>query len=370
MNAMSVTSILNQSIDAPVTRSSSYVIRTLEQVGASAWNDFINQTEGSLPTQTAEWQNILRNAYGISCHFLVAEQDGVIRGVLPLYRVKSILMGDSLQSMSGAVCAASPCAAQALFYAADELALKLNVDYLLLRDSRQTWDDCGMEVIDAHRGVRLHLPADRETAWNNLNKRLRKDFRYGNNKGIVTSVVCCDLVEDFYEFILRFNHQMGTPSFSKNFMHDVAGAFPARFNTALGYNNDRPVAGVFCLIHRNKAYGIWGGALREHISMMPTHHVYWAIIEAGIEQGLEQFDIGRSPYPSTQFDFKMRWCDESYPIYQLYRIYRGKLPPNLNLNQAIQGKGGVSFVSRAWPKLPLPVARYLGPMVRRHLPFG
>ena len=369
MNTLLTHNLSETDIGKPLIQSP-LAIQTLDQVGATAWDDFLDHTEGSLPTQTSAWESILSRTYGLSCHFLAAQQDGKIQGVLPLYRVKSILMGDSLQSMSGAVCAATPQAAQALYYAADELADRLKVDYLLLRDSRQVWDGCGLEVIEAHRGVRLHLPADRDSAWENLHKRLRKDFRYGNNKGIVSSIVCCTMVDEFYEFFLRFNHQMGTPCFSEQFMLDVTSAFPGRFSTALGFNDDKPVAGVFCLIHRNKAFGIWGGSLHEFNPMMPTHRVYWAIIEDAIQQGYDQFDIGRSPYPSSQFEFKARWCDETYPIFQLFRIYHGKLPPTLNLNQAVQTKGKVSLASKVWPKLPLPMVRTLGPVVRRHIPFG
>jgi predicted N-acyltransferase len=225
-------------------------------------------------------------------------------------------------------------------------------------------------VLEAHRGVRVNLPEDPETAWENLHKRLRKDFRYGSNKGVVASVVCCTMVDEFYEFFLRFNHQMGTPLFSKQFMLDVTRAFLGRFSTAIGMHDDKPVAGVFCLNHCNKVYGIWGGANHDFNPLMPTHRVYWAIIEDAIQQRMKQFDIGRSAYPSTQYEFKARWGDETYPIYQLFRIYRGKTPPNLNLNQAIQEKGGVSFISKAWPKLPLSLARSLGPIIRHHIPFG
>jgi FemAB-related protein (PEP-CTERM system-associated) len=369
VNSLLTNSLTENTVDTSDTQSP-LVIQTLEQVGDAAWDDFVNRTEVSLPTQTSAWKSILRQIYGISCHFLVTQQDGQIQGVLPLYRLKSPLAGDCLQSMSGAVCAATPQAAEVLLSAADQLARQLDVDYLLLRDSRQAWDNSGLEVLEAYRGVRLNLPNDCKIAWENLHKRLRKDFRYGRNKGIVTSIVSSTLVDDFYEFFLRFNHEKGTPLFSKQFLLEVTRAFPGHFITALGYNENKPVAGVFCLIHRNLVFGIWGGALHNYNPMMPTHRVFWAVIEDAIQKNFAQFDIGRSPYPSFQYDFKSRWGDENYPIYQLFHIYHGKMPPNLNLYQAIQEKGRVSFVSRMWPKLPLTVARTLGPIIRHHIPFG
>ena len=370
MNAIPMKTLLGTAAGAPSIRQSPLIILPVAEVGAAAWNDFLDRTEGSLPTQLAGWDTILHKHYGSDCYFLVAQQAGVIHGVLPLYRVKSILLGDSLQSMSGALCVDTPAAAQALIDAADELAHTLRVDYLLLRDSRQPWNESGLEVIQAHRGVRLHLPTDRATAWRNLHRGLRKDFSYGKNKGVIQTTIGCTEAEIFYEFYLRFCHERGTPCFSKQFILDITHAFPERFNIAVGINNNKVVTGGFNLIHRKIVFGIWGGALYGYIKMMPNHHIYWAAIENAIELGFEQFDIGRSPYPSSQFEFKERWCDESYPIYQLFRVYRGNLPSMLNINQAVQEKSEMSLVRKVWPKLPLPVARSLGPVIRRHIPFG
>lgn len=353
-----------------ITDSPPLVVQTLAQVGAPAWDDFVNRSVGGLPTQVSVWESILRQIYGFSCHFLAVVQDGQIQGVLPLYHVKSFLTGDSLQSMSGGLCASSLQAAQVLGCAADDLARQLGVDYLLLRDSRQPWEHCGLEVLDAHRGVRVHLPADSDTAWENLDRSLRKDIRKGIRNGNVDTVADHLLIDDFYEVMLRFNHQMGTPLYSKHFVIHVAQAFPEQFRTALGYADGKPVASYFCLTQRNTVFGLWGAALHHYKSLMPTHRVYWAIFEDAICEGFDQLDLGRSAYPSSQYEFKAKWGDEIYPIYQLFRIYRGKTPAILNVNQSIQDNGRISLFSRAWSKLPLPAARILGPVVRRHIPFG
>jgi FemAB-related protein (PEP-CTERM system-associated) len=345
-------------------------IVSLEQVSATAWDEFVNRSECSLPTQTSAWESILRQTYGFSCHFLAAQQDGQLHGVLPLFRVKSLLMGDSLQSMAGAVCAANPQAAQVLLSAADELARQLGVDYLLLRDSRQAWDTCGLEVLEAHRGVRLHLPADSETAWKNLRRGLRYDVRNGVRKGDIDIIVDQSRVDDFYEVLLQGNHQMGTPLYSKQFLINVIRGFPRHFNTALGYHDGKPIAGYFNLIQGNSMFGLWGTTLHSQLTLMPTHRIFWELIEHMIHQGYNLFDFGRSAYPSTQYDFKAKWGDEIYPIYQLFHIYHGNIPPTLNISQGIRNNERISFFSRTWSRMPLPLARHLGPIVRRHIPFG
>ncbi len=345
-------------------------IVSLEQVGPTAWDEFVEHSEGSLPNQVSVWETILHKTYGYSCHFLAAQKDGKIQGILPLYRVTSPLTGDSLQSMSGAVCAATPQAAQALLTAADDLAKQLDIDYLLLRDSRQLWDACGLDVLEAHRGVRLHLPADRETAWKNLHRDLRYDIRYGTRKGEIDIIVDRPQVDDFYKVLLQGSHQMGTPLFSKQFVLNVVQGFSRYFSTSLAYWENKPIAGYFNLNYRNISFGLWGISLRSYLYLRPTHRVFWQMIEQQISQGLNLFDMGRSAYPSTQYNFKENWGDETYPIYQLFHIYRGKTPPTLNIHMAIQKNRQVSLFNRVWSKLPLTLAQSLGPIVRRHVPFG
>lgn len=342
----------------------------LAQVGAAAWDEFVNRTDGSLPTHASAWETILRKTYRLACHFLAAQDNGQILGVLPLYRVKSFLTGDSLQSMAGAVCAASPQAAQALLCAADDLARQLGVDYLFLRDSRHPWDSCGLEVLEAHRGVRLHLPEDSETAMKNLHKDLRYHIRNGARKGEMDIVLDRPKLDDFYEVLLQGNHKMGTPLYSKQFLQNVVQGFPGHHTIALGYCDGKPIAGYFNLIKGNTVLGMWGITLQSYLALMPTHRVYWAMIEQAVNQGMKTLDMGRSAYPSSQYDFKAKWGDEIYPIYQLFHVYRGKTPSTLNVSQSLQEKGQASTFRQIWPKLPLPLARLLGPVIRQHIPFG
>jgi FemAB-related protein (PEP-CTERM system-associated) len=345
-------------------------IQMLDQVGVEAWDDFVNRTPGSLPTHASIWKDILDRTYGYPCYFLAALVEGQIQGVLPLFRVESVLMGDSLQSMAGGICVMTPQVSRALACYADDLARQLDVDYLLLRDSRQPWESCGLEVIDAHRGVRIHLPADPQTAWEQLNRTLRKDIRKGVRNGEVDAITDLLLIDDFYDVMARFNHQVGTPLYSKQFLINVAQGFPGRFMTALGYSGGKPVASYLCLLHHNQLFGMWGATLHDYNPLMPTHRVYWAIVEEAICEGIELLDLGRSAYPSPQFDFKSKWGDEIYPIYQLFHIYRGKMPSVLNTGQSIRENQQLSFFSRTWSRMPLAVANLIGPMVRRHIPFG
>ena len=115
---------------------------------------------------------------------------------------------------------------------------------------------------------------------------------------------------------------------------------------------------------------MWGGSLHEYLRLKPNHQALWAMISQGAEQGFELLDMGRSEYPSTQYDFKEQWGDQAYPIYQLFRVYRGKKPRLLEIRNTQERKGRFSLFRSTWRRLPDQAARRLGPYIRWHLPFG
>src|SRR5687767_12666878 len=66
----------------------------------AAWDTFVRQAPASTFCHLAGWREVMRDALGHECHYLVArDQEGSWRGVLPVVRVRSRLFGDHLLSM-------------------------------------------------------------------------------------------------------------------------------------------------------------------------------------------------------------------------------------------------------------------------------
>jgi hypothetical protein len=284
--------------------------------------------------------------------------------------LNSALTGRSLQSLPGGVCAASPAAAQSLIAAADDLARSLKANYLLLRDSRQAWPESGLETVEAHRGIRSNLPGDVEEAWKGLRKDVRYHIRNGKKQGGVEIVLDTCRSDDLYTALLSFSHEMGTPLFGKRFTENVLRAFPHESQIAVAYHQQQPVGGYLNLVLNGRLFGLWGGSLYAVRPLKVTHQVYWALIEDAIQAGYTQIDMGRSAHPSSQYDFKVQWGNETYPIYQLYRVYQGDTPAAVRVSASSQPRGQFGRFRHMWQRLPRPLARVLGPQVRRHIPFG
>lgn len=351
-------------------REPQFSVERLADHNRQEWDQFVRHSTGGLPTQLAAWQQIMRQAYGYACHFLLARRAHKVEGVLPLFLVDSYLTGRRLDSMPGAVLASSPPAAAALLEAADQLARELKTDYLLLRDSRQPWEQGRLECRELHRGIRRKLIPDSEKTWKALPKDVRYHIRNGQKQAELDIRQDPGLLGDFYVFLNRYNRKAGTPSFSYRFLELVGGALSGGYQVTGLLHQGKWIGGFFNFSMGDTIYGMWGGSSHEYLKLKPNHQALWTMIQLGSAQGYSLLDMGRSEYPSTQYDFKEQWGDQAYPIFQLFRIYRGKTPKLLEIRNTQQRQGRVSLFRTAWRRLPDQAAQFLGPHFRRHLPFG
>jgi FemAB-related protein (PEP-CTERM system-associated) len=322
----------------------------------------------------AGWRKVLKSTYRYPCYFLLARAQNQILGVMPLFQVKSPLFGHRLETLPGALCVETPEVARKLICEADALARQLNVDTLIMRDSRKDWtttlQGLNFEVMEAHRGVRRSLNGDPESIWKSLNRKFRQDVkRIQRNESIRTELGESGL-EDFYRVFFKFTHKIGTPLFGISFLRTISEVMAEKYQISRVYHKEIPVAGYYDFLMGKTIFGFWGGRLHDYRDLNIPKLAYWLTIKWGCQNGYATYDLGRSPYPSGQFDFKQRIGDEEYPIFQIFRSYKGKPPIGLMIHTSEKDMDGFSQSQKMWQKVPRPIARFLGPKVRWHIPFG
>ena len=224
-------------------------------------------------------------------------------------------------------------------------------------NSRQPWSDSDLDLIEAHRGVRLTLQQDSEALWNNFRRDVRYQIRKGREKGNIEISFIGESVRDFYSAFQQFSQQMGTPVFGENFIQSILEYIGQKCQIVTARYDTEPIAGLFNFIMRDKIFGLWSYAIGDSRNLRATHRLFWALIETGCKRGYTQFDMGRSPYPSGQYKFKAQWGDQDYPIYQLFRIYRGKEPSLLHVST--HQNNNMSLFNQIWRNLPSQIAEII-----------
>lgn len=354
------------------------LIREVDRSEQARWDAYVAAAPGGLPQHLFAWRDVMREAYGYATRYLVAEDDESvpvnghgrqILGVMPLYAVSSALVGRTVTTMPGGLCAGSDEAAAALIEAGVEYAHDVNAKRFVVHDSRRAWpgpltEACGHEawVVDVRGGE--------DALWKALHRNIRRQIRLATKNNLTAQIDRSgDLLDDFYDVLGQFSHAAGTPVFAKKFLESVVRHFPGGYDIVVVYLEQKPVGGYFQLEMGNTMYGVWGAALHEYFNLRPVYLAYWTILTDAISNGYEFLDMGRAPLDSNASKYKGQWNGESVPVYQQAMALRGGQEAGGVATQA-QKDGKFRLIRQVWPRLPYPVAQHLGPVLRRHVPFA
>jgi len=345
-------------------------ISKLTEKNRRAWDEYILGRAEGLPQHLSAWQEIMQQTYGYKTHFLMArDEGGATIGVLPLFFVESMLTGRTATTMPGGLCADSDDVARALLAQGREAATARGATRFVVQDTIHSWPDMARTSSNHVRWV-VDLATDEENQWSGLHRNVRRQIRIAR-KNELTAIVdrSGDSLDDFYNVLSHFTHQAGTPVFPREFAANVMAAFPDSFNIVVIYKDDLPIGGYFQLELGESVHGLWGAALHEHLQLRPVYLAYWTILAEAVRGGNTKLDMGRSPAESNASKFKGQWGGYSLPVYQQVSPLNGQGPATTVTNQT-QTNGKLRSFMQLWPRIPFPVAQFLGPKLRRHVPFA
>src|SRR5712671_3203405 len=168
------------------------------------WQTYIKNAPNASLYHALEWRDVLRRAFGHRSWYLMAQDDGKTRGVLPLVEMKSSLFGHFLVSLPflnyGGILADTPECEAALAAAAADLAETRRVSHIELRQSfaAASWTETGWKLRQHKAALVVPLKPDPATHWSELSSRLRGKIRKAEKSGAAFSVEKSQALDDFY----------------------------------------------------------------------------------------------------------------------------------------------------------------------------
>lgn len=329
--------------------------------GAS-WDEFVRAAEGATFCHLWGWREVFGDGFGHQTHYRAAVQDGVLVGVHPMVRVRSMLFGDYLVSMpflnyGGPL--GTPEARSALAEDARRIAESHKVDLLELR-SRATLDTPLEEV---HRKVTVVLPLGDDADHlfkKGLKAKVRSQVRRPMKAGMEARIGH-EGIDDFYAVFSHHMRDLGTPVLPRRLFHDLARVFPDEVVYSVVYAEGRPVAGGCGFVFGGEFEITWASSLREFSREAPNMLLYWSLMEHMIEREVDVFNFGRCTPGGGTHRFKLQWGGEDQPLpwYQWSGDGTAATP---------NPDGGFGLAVRAWQRMPLGLANTLGPMLARRIP--
>ncbi|MFN8440871.1 MAG: GNAT family N-acetyltransferase [Caldilineaceae bacterium] len=354
------------------------------------WDAYVRTSPQALPQHLSGWRKVMKQSYGYETRYLLATEAASLQeaqpehivGVLPLFFVRSPLTGQTAMTMPGGLCADHEDIAIALLDKAQTIAAEMGMQRLVVQDARQPWPCTESSILaqtnvtteQRHVAWLLELHGAVEEVEQRLDRNIRRQIRMAQRNDLQVEIAADSaLLEPFYDLWCRFTRQMGTPVFGRQFLQSIIETFPNDFNIALVRHQQQVIGGYFQLQVGKTMLGVWGGALHEFLALRPVYLAYGNLLRYAVEQGFQRLDMGRSPLDSPASDFKKQWGGKAVPIYQ-HRVNLQQ-PPHLPLGQTHQTfhphpSTAQRYFTQLWRNLPLPFTQFVGPILRRHIPFG
>ncbi len=339
-------------------------IVSLDTVGVERWDAFVESCPEASFFHRAGWRRIMEEVFGHRTHFLAAEREGVIEGILPLAHMKSLLFGNRLASLPfcvyGGVAAIGDGARQALFAEAVRLAGDLRVASIEFKHERRQHPDWPVKD-DLYFTFRKTMADDDDAILQAIPRKQRAMVRKGIKAGLTLEIVDdADLVYALYAQSVR---NLGTPVFSRKLFPKLVEVFGDACELALVRHEGKPVASVLSFYFRDQVLPYYAGSIPEARALKAHDFMYWKLMcHARATHDARVFDFGRSKAGTGPFSFKKNWGFEPTPLHYEYWLKPGESLPDLNPSNP-----KYRLVIDTWKKLPLPIANRLGPMLSRHL---
>ncbi|MCP5279086.1 MAG: FemAB family PEP-CTERM system-associated protein [Thiobacillus sp.] len=339
-------------------------VRVARPEDAAAWDAFVLAEPDATFFHRIGWKKVLERAFGHRTHFLLAERDGKVEGVLPLAEIDSRLFGHSLIStpfcVYGGIIAATPEAREALDQHAQALAQDLGVGHLEYRDrdARAHPDWPGTDLYVTFRKV---LDPEVEKNMLAIPRKQRAMVRKGIKNGLTSELE--EGVDAFYSVFSDNVHRHGTPVLPKRFFLLLREVFGPDCEVQLVRGpGGEVISGVLSFYFRDEVLPYYAGDTESARGLAANDFKYWELMRRACERGIRVFDYGRSKLDTGPYDFKRNWGFEPQALHYGYKLVTArKLPENNPNNPKYQ------LFIQAWQRLPRPVANFLGPYIVRNL---
>lgn len=338
-------------------------IRPASEQDAARWDAYVLAHPAATFSHRFGWKRVFENAYGHTGHYLMAEHDDTVVGVLPLGQVRHLLFGHALISVpfcvAGGVIADSPEIQRALEDRAVELAQSLGVDHLEMRNQRPQRDDW-LRKDGLYVGFKRELSEDHDANLMAIPRKQRAMVRKGIKAGLVGELD--DGIDNLYEAYSQSVRNLGTPVFPKKYFRAIRDAFGDDVDVVTIRHQGRVVAAVMNYYFRDQVLPYYGGGISAARSLAANDFMYWEVMRRAVDKGCRVFDFGRSKVDTGAYSFKKHWGFEPQPLNYEYFLVKADSMPELNPNNP-----KYALFINAWKKLPVGISRTIGPWLAKGL---
>jgi FemAB-related protein (PEP-CTERM system-associated) len=336
----------------------SIYVRSFRSEDVSQWDAFVEQHAHGTPFHLTNWKRCIESTFGYRSYYFVSTEGDRIRGLLPLFLVKNVVIGKALISspfaVYGGVLAESDEVRAALVDHATELGRELGVEYLELRNGflEQT---VAPPNVDRYATFTKAVPETEEALFESLPKKTRNMVRKALKTPFTTKIEHED-IENFEHLHAITLRRLGTPCFPKEHFRGILKNFKGMVDIREVELNGRVMAVSMNFLFRGTMHTYYAAADQSASALAPNTYMYFDHLRWAGQNGYKTFEFGRSKKGTGPYEFKTHWGTEVREL--PYNVVLGRRQELPNYSPA---NSKFSLAINVWKRLPMPVTRLLGP---------
>lgn len=335
-------------------------IRKFKNEDSLAWDQYAHNSINSTFYHQIGWKKVIEDVYGHKSYYLLAEEDDIIKGILPLF-----IIGKKIVSLPfapyGGVCGDNETIEKLLINKAKSITDEEDMNYLEIRDLLKEYD----LVVEDNKYFTFHIPLqkDESEVWNKTAKGERKATKKAIDHGI-TVFMGKNYLPHFYDLYSRRSRELGSPVHSYSFFAKLIEEFPDNTTIQICMYKEKCIGTKFLFFYKNTIISGWAAIDTKYRSYGPNNILTWEIIKYGCRNDYLIFDFGRSEKDSGTYEFKRKWGGALVRNikYQFYLRNSSNIPDTGKTNRKRV------FFSKCWKRMPLRLTVFIGPALRKHFP--
>jgi FemAB-related protein (PEP-CTERM system-associated) len=337
---------------------------------AMIWDSYILDHPEASVYHLYMFRKVIEQEYHHKSIYLLLKVNDEIRGVLPLYQIRSPFTGNGIVSLPfcdyGGVLADTPEYENLLITEAVKLCKRLGLRFVELRQTKEI----SCELTDIRPGIicskvrmAAQLKSTPDEQFNYFPAKLRSQIRKPSKEGCTIKNGRTELLDDFYKVFTRNMRDLGSPVHSKKFLSRFVEESGEKAQVFVVYKDTIPIGGAIVAGIRDVLVNPWASFDKRYRPLAPNMLLYWGMLEWAINNGFKVFDFGRSTVDEGTYKFKQQWGAQPQQLFWYYFSLDGA-------DRSVDTDGTAKkLFLKCWQKLPVPASVMIGPAFRRLIPL-
>ncbi|MFC1734852.1 hypothetical protein ACFL1X_01960 [Candidatus Hydrogenedentota bacterium] len=336
----------------------------LPQERKAEWERFAYENENTIAWHIYDWHKILEKTYRMKYYPLAVHDGSSIKGILPLYHVKTRLGKEELLSIpyvvAGGIVADDEPTRHLLLDKAIELSKKHNGCEIILKQYKVK-NDGKLRTDASFYNRELDLTKSTDSVWEQIADLNKQSIEFVDTRSVALDIYSRDF-DVFCKVLFNHHHRRGIPCVSKSWVKNLLDSGMYTF-TLLKKADAVVCATMTKEFKKTVSFPFTCLANEADDTISLAYYMYWKLIKHFRSKGIEIFHSGRIPNTDIADPYRLGWGGDKHQYYyQYYPTSEVKTEHSQKQRQKRE------LFSACWKRLPKFLARSLGPFVVKQFP--